>query len=239
MKRFLLIFLCLLLAINVFGLIQIDTRNIEQVRAEEVVTYSNDDDEVAKQLCVIGSASISIKPDSASVQCYIETLDKDLNKSKDDNFEIFDNTVSMLKDLLVEEENIIFGSFSSYPSFDYSQGKNLIGYYCNTTFSVEAESLENLQSLVDCLSQCGVNIQYIQYKLSNQTEYYNEVLLKAIEDAKSKAQIISGRDDLTVKNITEEAMYSNTSIYRNYCDGLDSSIVGCVDLQARVVVIFE
>lgn len=209
-------------------------------KAEEIVEYTIEEKSEIDSICVIGNASLSVKPDKACVWCEIETLNKDIKKSKDENFSAFENAMSALVELKIDEENITFESFSSYPSYDYSQGKSLIGYYSITTFSFNVDDLGNLQNIISKLTESGITgIRNIQYKVSEEKEYYNQVLIKALEDAKIKAQKITERDDLVIKNIKEESVYSNSCLYKSYYEGMDTTFVGNVDLQARVIVVFE
>lgn len=209
-------------------------------KAEEIVEYTIEEKSEIDSICVIGNASLSVKPDKACVWCEIETLNKDIKKSKDENFSAFENAMSVLAQLQINKENITFESFSSYPSYDYSQGKSLIGYYSITTFSFNVDDLENLQNIISKLTESGITgIRNIQYKVSEEKEYYNQVLIKALEDAKIKAQKITERDDLVIKNIKEESVYSNSCLYKSYYEGMDTTFVGNVDLQARVIVVFE
>lgn len=77
------------------------------------------------------------------------------------------------------------------------------------------------------------------YKVSNIDDIYADVLLSALENAKAKAQKVSGRNDLQVKSIKEEYVYSCTSLYKSYTDGLgDNSMIGNVNVQAKVSVEF-
>lgn len=77
------------------------------------------------------------------------------------------------------------------------------------------------------------------YKVSNIDDIYADVLLSALENAKAKVQKVSGRDDLQVKSIKEEYVYSCTSLYKSYADGLgDNSMIGNVNVQAKVSVEF-
>ena len=209
-------------------------------RAEEIIEYVSNEIKDIDRICVIGNASLSVKPDKACVWCEIETLDMDMKKSKDDNFEAFDKAMKALSELDIKDENITFESFSSYPSYDYTQGKTLTGYYSITTFSFNVDQLDNLQNIISKLSESGITgIRNIQYKISDQNDHYNEVLVMALDNAWVKAQKITGRDDLTIKNIKEETVYSNTCLYKTYYEGMNTSFVGDVDLQAKVIVVFE
>lgn len=193
----------------------------------------------AMELCVIGNASKSVSPDSAKVTAVIETLDSDMVKSKDTNFEIFEKVLQALKDKGLAEEDFVLDSYTSYPSYDYSSGKSLVGYYTISTFTFNVDNLENLKQYIDTAVDSGAtSIRNINYQLSNMDEVYQEVLMLAIENAKDKAERICGCE-VAIKSVKEEYVYSCTSLYRTYTENITNALMGCIDIEARVSVEFE
>lgn len=223
-------------------------KKLSSANAEEIVEYTEEiptkkietiQDDL--NLCIIGNATKSVTPDLARITAVIETLDLDIKKSKDTNFDIFDKVVDGLSKAGVSKDNIVVDSYTSYPSYDYNAGKTLVGYYSITTFSFDVESLDNLKNLIDVAMENGTtSIRNVVYKISNMEEVYADVLLDALENAKVKAQKISGKEDMQVKSIKEEYVYSCSSLYKTYNEGLDdTTMIGSVDVQARVVVEFK
>lgn len=195
--------------------------------------------ENSMELCVIGNASKSVTPDYAKITAVIETLDSDMLKSKDNNFQAFEKVMQALKEQGINEEDIVLDSFTSYPSYDYSAGKSLVGYYTITTFTFNVSNLENIKNYVDVATENGVtSIRNINYELSTMDEVYQDVLMMAIDNAKEKAEKISG-GEVVIKSIKEEYVYSCTSLYRTYVEDLSQSLMGCIDIEARVTVEFE
>lgn len=193
------------------------------------------------QICVIGNATKSVAPDKAHITAVVQTLDMDMVKSKDDNFEIFNKCIDVLVKAGIAKENIVLDSYISYPSYDYNGGKTLVGYYSISTFSFDVENLSDMKKYIDTATENGVtSIRNIEYSLSNIDEVYSEVLNNAYQNAVAKAKNISGRDDLQVKKLKEEYVYSCTTLYKTYSEGLDNNnMIGNIDVQARVVVEFE
>lgn len=156
-------------------------------------------------LSVIGSATSTLTPDKAEICAEIETLDMDKIKSKNDNFEIFQNIIDALED---DKENLTLKNFTSYASFDYTNGKTLLGYYSITDFSFNVDDVSNIKNYVDILTENGATIKNINYSVSNYNEEYNKTLLLAVENAKEKAQML-GKENLEIKEIKEETSYSS------------------------------
>ena len=190
---------------------------------------------------VIGNATSSMKPDKAYVTVQIETLDSDMKKSKDDNFTLFDKTTDLLKDNGLNESDIVFDGFYSYPSYDYSGTRTLNGYYCQTTLTFAVNELENLQNLISVVSENGITkISNIRYETSTKDQVYSDVMLKALENAKEKAKNLTGKEDLSIKSIREESVYSSSCLYKSYYEGGNlSDYIGDIQVEARVVVEFE
>ncbi len=191
------------------------------------------------ELCIIGKASKNVSPDSAKVTAVIETLDSDMVKSKDNNFQAFDKVVNALKGAGLSDDKIVMDSFVSYPSYDYNGGKSLTGYYTITTISFDVDNIEKIKNLVDIVTENGAtSIRNIQYCCSNLDEVYEEVLMMAIDNAKAKAEKIGG-GQLQIKSVKEEYVYSCSSLYRTYAENVSNSLVGSIEVEARVNVEFE
>lgn len=191
------------------------------------------------ELCIIGKASKNVSPDSAKVTAVIETLDSDIVKSKDNNFQVFDKVVNALKGAGLSDDKIVMDSFVSYPSYDYNGGKSLTGYYTITTISFDVDNIEEIKNLVDIVTENGAtSIRNIQYCCSNLDEIYEEVLMMAIDNAKAKAEKIGG-GQLQIKSVKEEYVYSCSSLYRTYAENISNSLVGSIEVEARVNVEFE
>lgn len=191
------------------------------------------------ELCIIGKASKNVSPDSAKVTAAIETLDSDMVKSKDNNFQAFDKVVNALKGAGLSNDKIVMDSFVSYPSYDYNGGKSLTGYYTITTISFDVDNIEEIKNLVDIVTENGAtSIRNIQYCCSNLDEVYEEVLMMAIDNAKAKAEKIGG-GQLQIKSVKEEYVYSCSSLYRTYAENISNSLVGSIEVEARVNVEFE
>ena len=102
-------------------------------------------------------------------------------------------------------------------------------------------SLDKLKDYIDCLSNNGVtNICDINYKVSDIDEQYTLLLNSAVENAKSKAIKLLGKEDINIVSIKEEMVYSNNNLWRTYT-GVESanSLIGKVELEAKVLVEFN
>ncbi len=217
-------------------------KTIKRATAEEVVEYQTEDNFPEElELCVIGNATKCFSPDSAKITAVIETLDMDISISKNKNFEIFEKVLEALKDAQIDETQIVLDSFSSYPSYDYNAGRTLIGYYSTTVFTFNVDNLDGIKTCIDTILEEGVtSIRNINYQLSNIDEVYQDVLLMAIDNAKTKAEKVTGGQEFSIKGIKEEYVYSCSSLYKTYSETLENSdtLIGDIEVSAKVIVEF-
>ena len=101
--------------------------------------------------------------------------------------------------------------------------------------------LENLQNLISIVSENGITkVSNIRYEISTKDQVYSEVMLKALENAKEKAKILTGKEDLSIKSIKEESVYSSSCLYKSYYEGANiADFLGDIEVEACVVVEFE
>lgn len=187
-------------------------------------------------ISIIGEAESELVPDSAVISLSIENIDNEISVAKDKTFESFDNVVKILTDNGVNKQNIIVENYTSYPNYDYSSGRTLIGYRSNLSMTYKVDSLEKVRSTIDAVTNSTtVNVQNVNYQISNESEVYNTTLQKALESAKKKAETLLNKTDLTLTNIEEETVYYSSSLYRSYNSGMEKQdMIGKVKIKARV-----
>ncbi|MCI8555522.1 MAG: SIMPL domain-containing protein [Clostridia bacterium] len=192
-------------------------------------------------ICVYGNSKVSLSPDRAKISARIETLDGEMAKAKEANFATFDKVIAALKEIGIEEEQIVLKHFNCHPNYDYDYGRNIIGYYSTITFDVKLDGLDKVKECASVLTENGVtNISDVIYEVSNLDEEYNNALMAAVENSKEKAAKVLGRNDLKIVSVKEEYVYSCNSLYRNYMDDMSASdLIGKLEIEARVLVEFN
>ena len=246
MKRFTIFLLLLVITLGTLAGAVFKPKIIDKKTfAEEVVEYQDSQTSQTTQdntlcLSIIGSASKCVTPDQAKVTGVIETIDIDVIKAKDTNTEIFEKVCEKLQSLGLEKGDIILESFTCYPNYDYTSGKSLVGYNATTAYTFKVSNLDKINDLIDGAIECGSTcIRNINYELSNQEEVYQEVLMMAVENAKEKAIMLTGNEEISIKAIKEEYIYSCSSLYRSYSDTIsDTSLIGEIEIEAKVNVEF-
>ena len=260
-KKTLLTILSLILCIIVLAGITLPKKKPiladEMCKAEEFVMYSIEDDSTQEEnqieeqtedaeddcdtcISVIGNAKLTLTPDRATITACVEKFNEDINTSKNDNLNIFNSVVTALKNADIKEENITLDCFNVHPSYDYSVGRTPIGFSSRSCFSFEIENLENIATYINILTENGVtDICNICYSVSNIDNHYSTALNMALENAKTKVATLFENDSFKVCGIKEENVYSVSSLCRDYVENISSSLIGKVEIEARVNVIFK
>ncbi|MBQ8909297.1 MAG: SIMPL domain-containing protein [Clostridia bacterium] len=217
--------------------LQTDGEIIENATPENVVEYEVDDQ---LSILVVGSASTSVAPDSAVIYARIETLENDCNTSKENTLSIFDNVATALTDKGANKDNIKLECFNCSPCYEFSLTKSITGYCTTACISVELAALDALQEYIDVLTENGVCcIDNIAYKVSDMDSQYNIALSKALENAKIKAEKLSGQQGLTLVKIKEEMVHTPMLLKSSSNEVKLADYIGNVNIDAKVVAIFE
>lgn len=191
------------------------------------------------EISVIGEFSQKLSPDMATISATINQADVDLETAKNKTFEIYSNVKNAM-DSNEKVSKIDLSYFTTFPNFDYSQGKTLTGYSSTLSFEFEVDGLENIQDAVNLLIENGVkSINNISYQVKDYTNQYNEILQSAIQNAVDKAKILLQKDDVSIKKIIEQETYNSCYMCRSYIEGANNDFDSQIEVSARVKVIFE
>ncbi len=226
------IILCAILCILVLG------SGFACVSAYEGESLNTDVENM--KITVMGEASEYVDPDCARVYMTIQNVDLDVNVSKSATLDMYQNAVNKLAELEIPKNNIDMSYFSTYPSYDYSKNKTLVGYYAVLNFNFKVDNIENVNNIIDEMYQLGItNINHINYEISETNEVYNSLLEKAVVNAENKAKLLLQKDEVSLVNLVEENSYNCTSIYRSYADSsINADLSSQIKLTARVQASF-
>ncbi|WP_339229015.1 SIMPL domain-containing protein [Oceanobacillus sp. FSL K6-2867] len=161
-------------------------------------------------LTVSGHGRVSIEPDIATIQLAVITEDESLSKAQQENAQLMNQVIQSLIDLGVPRENISTTSYQISPRYDFVDGQQLLrGYEVTNQISVRITPISEVGTVIDTAVQNGVNrVTAIQFSVDNRETYYQQALVRALENAQAKAQTIAEslqvNLDSTPIKITEE-----------------------------------
>ncbi len=146
------------------------------------------------EVSAMGQASLQVQPDEISVYVQIETKNATLQDAQKANSEIREKVLENLLAMEIDEENIQFSNYQSYPWSEWNGNKYLEkGYIVSQQIIVKASEFKQAPRIVDKAIEAGALVQSISLELSDekQNEYKAQALKAASENAKEKAEAIA------------------------------------------------
>lgn len=210
-------------------------------------------------ITVSGQAEISVTPDMAVFNLRVETLDKDLAKSKAMNDEKVRKTLVMAKAYSIAPEDVQTNYISVETSFtDYEAGKQRIflGYEVSKKIVLTLRDMSRIESLLSDVIKAGVNrVESIDFRTTKIRLHKDKARQMAIRAAQEKAIALTKEIGQTIGKaffIKEEGMAgggsslsnnfsvnSNTTTSGDYSDEEGTIAIGQIPVTARVTVSFE
>lgn len=170
-------------------------------------------------LAVYGEGKVSIKPDIAYINIGVETLDADAKKAQDTNRDTMNKVLTKLKSMGIEEKDIKTINYRVDQDIDYSNGKRkLLGYRVYNIARVTVRDMEKVGEILNAAYNEGANnIDGISFDVADRSEVYRQALEKAIDDAKSKAEVMAKQAGVKIgKPVGIYEGYQQDIIYRSY-----------------------
>ena len=160
-------------------------------------------------ITVTGKGKISLPPDTVQIKIFLEIVRDTYEGTMDGSAD----AVSMLRDTLgvegFEKEDIKTTRFNvdlEYESYKERDNwkKRFIGYRCNHDLKIEFPSdSKRLAKILSLIARCPINPEFsIQYKIKDMEEAKNQLLAKAVDDSKRKAEILTKAAGVTLGKVT-------------------------------------
>ncbi len=159
---------------------------------------------VAREVTVTGSASRVIKPDKVVLTLTVENEDTKISDAIKNNATSVSKVIEVLKSLSINDEQITTSYYSVNPVYSlervgdiecshYTPPRTecLVGYRATYVLTITMDSDANIGNVVDAVSETGVtSITGIGFVLSEELRksIIDELIKDAVEDAKNKAE---------------------------------------------------
>ncbi len=202
-------------------------------------------------LRVRGSATLKAKPDGAILSIGYAAENDDAKAAQQETATAITAIVEAVRALDIPEENISTGSMSTYPTYDYTDGKaTRQSFRVEHLLSVTVNDLDMLGDVIDAALDAGANSGLnLTYFSSSAESVYKDALAAAVEKAASKAESLAVAAGVwlgTLQEINEQtdtpyARASGVSV--QYESAKDASLggsvmVGDLDVYASVELVF-
>ena len=178
---------------------------------------------------VYGTATKTYTADSAEIFVRIENADTELTLAKEkslNQFEALKNTIT--------NADVKIDSFYTNPNIDYSCDKQIVGYYAILSCVVEVDSLENMENVVNVITENNACINYINLKLSNADEIYLDCLVEAKKNAIDNAKRLLETENVNVLEIEEEGRFYSPTKYMKAENVLQENFSYEIEISATV-----
>lgn len=193
-----------------------------------------------KSAWVFGSASVSAAPDVATICLGVETQGQDLEEAVASNNQTVEELVVYLTEQGISEDDIKTQNYTIFQKHDYSASPRFLGYQVSSNLEFVTSDLENISTLVAELTSLGANrFSGITFGCRDMASYYNQALTLALEDAKSKAEILLG-EGIEIASIDEQYSYACVPYSRTEAVMTSSKSImsGRFDVEAKIKVRF-
>lgn len=204
-------------------------------------------------LVVYGEGKVSIDPDIAYINVGVETLDKDAKKAQDTNKSTMDKVIAKLKSLKIDDKDIKTVNYSVNQDIDYSNNKREVrGFIVSNSVRVTIKDINKVGEVINAAYNEGANNIYgISFDVKDKDAAYKEALQKAIDSAKSKAEVMAKQAGVSIQKplgiyegLQSQPMYrDNMNLSMEKTALMDAAGVsvspGEMEIQANVTIEYK
>jgi uncharacterized protein YggE len=156
-----------------------------------------------QEIEVYGKAELYVSPDYAEFNFQIETIGHDLKKSYSKNKKTQKFLIQKLKDAEISKKNIKISHIEQRKKFRWHKNKQVFeGFLTSISGKIKINNLEKFEKINKVLaSDTNIRINSISTGLQNKESIEKKLLIKAIENAKSKAKLMAKELGIKVGNV--------------------------------------
>lgn len=162
---------------------------------------------------VNGTGEVMVDADTAVVTLGVTLRDSDALKAQT----LVNETIDKIRTSLLEEgfrkEDINTDRIHMYAVYDYSSDVGeIVGYNASSYLAIRTNDMEAVGKIIDLAFAAGANsLDGIQFSASDTTSARKEAMIKAVQDARDKADVLAGAVGMTVtgiETVSEGSSYS-------------------------------
>ncbi len=158
---------------------------------------------------VSGEGKVTVTPDVAIFNLGMTTQKNSVKLAQAEANTVVNALTKAVKEFGVKDTDIKTTNYSVYPNYDYPK---ISGYTVNINLMVTVRDIDRVNDILDKAASLGVNsVGNIQFTVDEQKlkELNKEARLKAIKDAKEKAEELAGLSGMTLGKIVNIQEGSN------------------------------
>ena len=152
-----------------------------------------------------GEGKVVAKPDIAKVSLSIVTDALTSKVAQDENSKKSKTITDYLKKQNIEDKDIKTTGYNISPQYKYPQygGRPTItGYQVNQSLEIKVRNLDNVSNVLDGVVSAGANqVNQLNFEIDNPEKLKSEAKIKAIADAKKKANELQSQVGISLGKI--------------------------------------
>ena len=178
---------------------------------------------------VSGSGVVSLAADTASIQIGVVTRSDNVKDAQQENANLMAAVMEAIKKAGIEEKDMMTSQFNVYGGYDY--GVDVLGretrtpyYQVDNNITVTIHDLTLVGSVLDAAMEAGANTTYgISFTSTQANEAYQKALTRAVEDAMTKAKVLSGAAGVELGELIRIDATQNSDSYFRETYGITNS----------------
>lgn len=158
---------------------------------------------------VSGEGKVTATPDVAILNLGMTTQKNSVKTAQAEANTVVNNLTKAVKELGVKDADIKTTNYSVYPNYDYPK---ISGYNININLMITVRDIDRVNDILDKAASLGINsVGGVQFTVDEEKlkELNKEARLKAIKDAKLKAEELATLSGMTLGKIVNIQEGSN------------------------------
>lgn len=165
-------------------------------------------------ITVNAGASMEVAPDLAYLRCNIVGKGTTAAQATANAAKVINDVRHSLLGLNIMGEDIVNMSYNTHSTHD-NKGK-VTGYKAETSLRITVRDLKKLGSVIDKITDSGVNnINGITYTLSDKNLYRSMLLAKAVENARQQAAVVANAGGRTLGTLLSASFSTVNQVERS------------------------
>jgi len=204
-----------------------------------------------REVTVTGRAEVRVVPNEAVLSFAVETLNEDLNLSKQENDKIVTAALDAVRELgldanQIQTDHIRIESVYANPR----SNREFLGYKVTNSVAATFQDVGLVEEMLSTVLEAGVNrVSGITFHSTDFRQHRDEAMMMALDAAKEKAQAMAGQlgskigKPISIKEGTSGRFPNPSNSIQNssiMSDGMNGPIApGKLSIPAVVTVTFE
>ena len=176
-------------------------------------THAGSAYETGESVCIVlGRGEVRTAPDMAILNIGVEIVAPTAEAAERQNAATIELVIATLLKFEIRRTEIKTVGFYMWQAIDYEEGRQVFrGFRVTHSLEVYVMDVNNVGKVLDAVVVAGVNVvNDVRYFLKNPQEDYNRALLIAVDNARSKAEILAktqGKSVARLEKIVEQELY--------------------------------